>query len=189
MATLFETERTIVRPWRDDEAPRLFDILRRMEVLRWLEDDPTPMPDVEAAVARIARYRERTVPGTALGFWAVEERATGLAAGTVILCELPEVQPGAEPTTEADGLEVGWHLHPDAWGRGLAREAAAGLVDAAFAGGATAVNALMYVDNHASAAVARAIGLLERPQSDDRWYAGPSRHFALTAREHEARST
>lgn len=184
MEPLFATERTIVRPWRHEEAPRLLDLLSRMEVLRWLDDDPVPLADLDAAHEKISAFHRRTVAGTPIGFWAVEERATGVAAGTVLLCELPDVQEGAEPTRPEEGLEVGWHLHPDAWGRGLAREAAAGLVAAAFAADVVAVNALMYVDNDASARVAGAIGLRERPRSDDRWYAGPSRHFALTAAEH-----
>lgn len=183
---LLATERTIIRPWREEEAPRLLDVLSRMEVLRWLDDDPVPLADLEAAREKITSFHRRTVAGTPIGFWAVEERATGIAAGTVLLCELPDVLEGAQPTTAGDGLEIGWHLHPDAWGRGLAREAAAGLVDAAFAADVVAVNALMYVDNDPSAAVALAIGLRERPVSTDRWYPGPSRHFALTAAEHAA---
>ena len=33
---IFETERTVVRRWTDDDADRVFDILRRDEVVRWL---------------------------------------------------------------------------------------------------------------------------------------------------------
>lgn len=33
---IFETERTGVRRWTDDDADRVFDILRRDEVVRWL---------------------------------------------------------------------------------------------------------------------------------------------------------
>ena len=33
-----ETPRLRLRPWRPAEAPRLFDILSRLEVVRWLGD-------------------------------------------------------------------------------------------------------------------------------------------------------
>jgi hypothetical protein len=36
--TVVETERLVVRPWRAAEASRLLDILRRLEVARWLGD-------------------------------------------------------------------------------------------------------------------------------------------------------
>ncbi len=177
-----ETERTIIRAWRDDDAPRLLDILGRMEVVRWLDDDPKPLVDLDAARAKVATFAERAVPGTPIGFWAVEELATGVVAGTVLLTPLEaEVDGVSSETTPDDGLEVGWWFHPDAWGRGLAREAAAALVEAALASGIPKVNALMYVDNEASATVALAIGLEEQPISHDRWYAGPSRHFTRGA--------
>jgi len=33
---IFETARTVVRPWTGDDPDRVFDILRRDEVVRWL---------------------------------------------------------------------------------------------------------------------------------------------------------
>jgi hypothetical protein len=39
----------------------------------------------------------------------------------------------------------------------------------------------MYVDNTPSAAVARAIGMVEQPISVDRFYPGESRHFLAEA--------
>jgi RimJ/RimL family protein N-acetyltransferase len=30
------TERTVIRPWRPEEADRLYDIVRRREVTEWL---------------------------------------------------------------------------------------------------------------------------------------------------------
>ena len=48
------------------------------------------------------------------GLWAVEERATGLLAGRVG-CWQPEGWPG---------LEIGWALRREFWGRGYATEAA-----------------------------------------------------------------
>ena len=47
----------MIRPWRHEEAERLLDILRRVEVVKWLGDGPPqPMTDLDEAHARIERY-------------------------------------------------------------------------------------------------------------------------------------
>jgi len=99
---VFETERTLVRLWRDDEADRMFDIQRRWEVAQWLGDDPKVMEDRSEAVTSIARWRERFAD-LRFGLWAVEEKATGVTAGSVLLVPLPN----------GDGeIEVGWPPPP-----------------------------------------------------------------------------
>lgn len=123
---LLRTDRTIVREWRDDEAERLYDILRRPEVKRWLDDDfhnPELMQSVDEARERIATFRERVRAPGPTGYWAVEEVATGVVAGTVLLSPA-----GSDPPPDREEVEIGWNLHPDAQGRGLAREAAAALL-------------------------------------------------------------
>ena len=58
------------------------------------------------------------------GAWAVVECATDIPAGTVLLKPLPD---------GAGEIEIGWHFHPDSWGRGLATEAARALLARGFA--------------------------------------------------------
>lgn len=174
---LLRTDRVVLRAWRDDEADRLLDILSRREVMRWIDDDqddPKRMGTRDEAVERIARYAVKLEPGSPRGFWAVEERGAGVVAGTVLLTTA-----GSEPPPDETEVEIGWHLHPDAWGRGLAQEAAALL--AAGLEQLDHVNALMYVDNEPSAKVARAIGMVEQPVSVDRFDPGESRHFLAVA--------
>jgi RimJ/RimL family protein N-acetyltransferase len=171
---LLRTERVVLRAWREDEADRLLDILSRPEVKRWIDDDqddPDLMQDRDEAVERIRAYAEKHRPGSPLGFWAVEERATGVVAGTVLITTA-----GSEPPPEETEVEIGWHLHPDAWGRGLAREAAAALLAAGLEQ-LPRIHCFMYVDNEPSAKVARALGMVEQPISVDRYYPGESRHF------------
>ena len=171
---LLRTERVILRAWREDEADRLLAVLSRPEVMRWIDDDqddPVLMATREEAVARIRRYTAGHEAGGPRGFWAVEERATGVVAGTVLITTA-----GSDPPPDEIEVEIGWHLHPDAWGRGLAREAAGALLAAGLEH-LPRINALMYVDNEPSAAVARAIGMVEQPISVDRFYPGESRHF------------
>src|ERR1019366_9203321 len=108
-----ETERVVIRPWHRDEADRLFDLLRREEVVKWIGG--TPMKHRDEAVARIDRYAPMLTAEPRFGAWAAVERSSGVPAGSVVLKPLPD----------GDGeVEIGWHLHPDSWGRGLAREGA-----------------------------------------------------------------
>lgn len=172
------TARTTLRPWHHDEAARLLDIQSRVEVMRWLDDDqehPRLLVDEGEAHARIDRYHAQSDADGPVGFWAIEERATATVAGTVLLTTAGDGRP--HPVHGAEELEIGWHLHPDSWGRGLAREAAAALLDAGLASGISPVHALLYPDNEPSARVCRAIGMVEQPIEVDTWYPGESRHF------------
>ncbi|WP_350281494.1 GNAT family N-acetyltransferase [Kribbella sp. HUAS MG21] len=162
---VFETDRVLVRDWLDADGDRVFDIYRRWEVSRWLGAAPRVMPDRDAASAAIARWNERsrTAP---YGVWAVEERATGTVAGTVLLVPLPDPSDGSAGRGE---VEVGWHLHPDAWGRGLATEAARGAIEHGFKAGIGEIHAVVRPDNIASLAVCRRLGM--RPAGrTSRWY-------------------
>ncbi|MGN6168038.1 MAG: GNAT family N-acetyltransferase [Solirubrobacteraceae bacterium] len=65
-------------------------------------------PDIQWMLARLAA-------GPRFGWWAVVERAIGVPAGTVLL------KPLADGAAE---IEIGWHLHPESWGRGTPGRAA-----------------------------------------------------------------
>ena len=168
------TERLLIRPWTPEEAPRLLDILGRIEVVRWLGDgEPQPMRDLGEARARIDRYTGLST-SPPLGFWAVEVVATGVVAGSVLLLTLPNA--------EAGEVEIGWHLHPDSWGHGYASEAARAVLGHAFAGGLPEVLAVSHTDNHPSQAVMRRIGMRSRGVVE-RWYEGESALWGVTAEE------
>jgi RimJ/RimL family protein N-acetyltransferase len=155
-AVVFETERLVVRDWRDQDAPRMFDMYSRADVVRFLGSVPTPMPSVEAAHDRIARGVRRNAEQagrTPCGWWAVEVRDTGQVAGTVALVPV-------DGSTGLDApVEVAWHLHPDAQGHGYATEAARGALDRAHEAGLAEVLALTDEANTASQAVCRRLGL------------------------------
>ncbi len=51
--TPIRTDRLVIRPWREDEAPRLLDILRRPEIVKWL-GHPKTLDTVEEARTKIA---------------------------------------------------------------------------------------------------------------------------------------
>lgn len=174
-----ETERLILRPYETRDVERILDIHSRLEVIRWLSNPPyTPMADLDEAHAWIARWAGVHEQNPRLGGWAIEVRATGVVAGTVLLAELPQ----------GDGrVQIGWHLHPDSAGHGYATEAAAEILALGFELGLPEIWVDMYPDNAPSAAVAMRLGIPDLGVRDDPWYGGDSRMFLMTAEQWEAR--
>ena len=150
--TYFETDRCVVRNWRDTDADRVLDIYRRWEVSRWLGRTPKVMDSDEQATAVVKRWSELNESDPVAGRWAVERKSDGVVAGTLILVPLPD----------GDGeFEVGWHFHPDSWGKGLASESAAGALAWGFDHGLEEIYAVVRPDNAASLAVCRRLGMEE----------------------------
>jgi RimJ/RimL family protein N-acetyltransferase len=172
---VIETARTVIRDWRPDETDRFFDIYSRWEVARWLGAQPTAMTDRDEAAARIERWRGLNADNPDEGRWAVERRSDGVVAGTVILVRLPD---------GAGELEVGWHLHPDSWGQGLASEAARAVLARAFRRGVEEVFAVVRPDNTASLAVCRRIGMQPLGRTD-RYYDSELELFRIDRQMHE----
>ena len=172
----YETERTVVRDWRPDEADRFFDIYSRWEVARWLGAEPKAMEDRAEAEDRIARWAALNSERPGEGRWAVQRKDSGVVVGTVIVVALPD----------GDGeLEVGWHLHPDSWGQGFATEAARGALTRTFDRGAGEVLAVVRPDNAASLAVCRRLGM-EGLGRTDRYYGTELELFRITRETHHA---
>jgi RimJ/RimL family protein N-acetyltransferase len=167
---LIETERLRIRDWTPDDAPAALDIQSRVEVMRWLGDGPPQLcTDLDDARARIERWRGRDDPP--LGYWAIEVADDGDLHGRVIGSVL------LVPLPNGDGaVEIGWHLHPDAWGHGYASEAARAVLARGFAGGLEEIHAVTHLGNDASQAVCRRIGMEHRGVVE-RWYDEPSEHF------------
>ena len=153
------TDRAVIRPWRPDEADRLFDIVRRREITMWLGSPepwtPAEVDDFIAANAGGAHIPIRR---------AIVPLATGVPVGTIMIERFKPLlgQPG-DP-------HLGWFLHPDARGQGWAAEAAAAMLRFAVDGGADRVWAGMWPHNIGSANVARRIGLVDLGPQDDPWY-------------------
>lgn len=170
---LLDTARLRIRDWTFDDAPAALDILSRVEVVKWLGDGPPVLcPDLDGARERIERWRGRDHPP--LGHWAIEVTdggpLHGRVIGTVLLLTLPN--------SEGE-VEIGWHLHPDAWGRGYASEAARAALRHGFEGGLEEIHAVTHLTNGPSQAVCRRIGMEHRGVTG-LWYVEPSEHFVLT---------
>jgi RimJ/RimL family protein N-acetyltransferase len=169
----FETDRLVVREWADDDGDRVFDIYRRWEVSRWLGADPRVMPDRNTAGRVIERWNERN-QDQVYGIWAVEEKASATVAGTVLLVPLPEP---ADAAGKGE-VEVGWHFHPDAWGRGLATESARAAISHGFRSGIGEIYAVVRPDNAASLAVCGRLGMRALGRTS-RWYGAELESFVI----------
>ena len=164
-STLLTTGRIMLRPWRADEADRFFDLHRREEVARWLS--APPLKERSQALELIERNAARLEADPRFGAWAIVERTRQVPAGTVLLKPLPD----------GDGeIEIGWQLHPDSWGKGLATEAAGARLERAFADGLDEVWAVTHLENRRSIAVCHRIGL-RLLGITHRWYHEPSSMF------------
>jgi RimJ/RimL family protein N-acetyltransferase len=85
------------------------------------------------------------------GQWAVEEKVTGLFVGRAGL-HYP-------PREDWPGVEIGWTIHPDYWGRGYATEAGRRALGYAFAElDLQEVFSVILPENARSIAVARRLG-------------------------------
>ena len=175
---VIDTERLRLRPYVDDDAPRVLDIHRRLDVIRWLGNPPyVPMSTLDEARAWIAGKHSNAQADPYTRAYAIEVRATGIVAGTAQISRASLI--GQDWAGE---YEVGWHLHPDSTGHGYATEAAAAVLEGAFARGLDQVWCGMFPDNQASARVALKLGLHELGYGPDPWYGGIGRLFEADRR-------
>lgn len=159
MAVELRSERATIRPWREDEAARLHDIRGRIEVARWLGNGAEALSDSEQQ-ARESIVRPREAATVAVPrLLAIAPLDDSPPVGSVLL----------SPLEDGDEVEIGWHLHPDAVGRGWATEAATILLDHGLAHH-DRVFAIMWPANAASAAVAARIGMHDLGEVLDPWY-------------------
>ena len=140
------TERLVLRGFTPADFEPFCEIVSDPEVVRYI-DDGSPI-DRESCWRGIALFIGHwTLRG--YGWWAVEERATGLFLGRIGLYN-PEGWPG---------IELGWMLRRDVWGRGLATEGAAAAMDYGFdVVGADHLISLIDPANERSISVAEKLG-------------------------------
>ncbi|MFB9676390.1 GNAT family N-acetyltransferase [Streptosporangium vulgare] len=151
-----ETERLIMRRWRDDDREPFAALNADPEVM---EHFPAPLtrPQSDTMVDKI----ERSFDEQGYGLWALEVRETGRFIGfTGLMWQRFEA-----PFTPA--LEVGWRLARHAWGHGYAIEAARRAVAEGFAvAGVDEIVSMTTVGNRRSRAVMERLGMTRDPADD-----------------------
>lgn len=164
---IYRTDRLIVRMYIPDDAPFVFDMYSRSEVQQFLGPSPRPHDTIEMSSAAIQHWRAVSESNPLLGVWAVT-LLNGEPVGTVMLKMAP-LSADAQPLPLSDDYEVGWHLHPQHWGHGYAREATQGAISRAFDAGVGEVIALIHPANEKSKLVAKRLGMQHLGLSD-RYY-------------------
>ncbi|UOR16181.1 GNAT family N-acetyltransferase [Qipengyuania aquimaris] len=151
-----ETDRLVLRDWRDEDWPRFWEGTNTPAVMQWLGgvcDDAKR----QGAQDRLLGY-QRDHGHT---FWVVERKEDGAILG---FCGLKRCNQQGGPVGE---MEVGWRLREDAWGKGYAKEAAIASLDLAFDHfGAEQVIALTVQPNEPSWGLMKRLGMEHRPDLD-----------------------
>lgn len=177
-----ESERLVLRCYNPSDAPLLAAaITENVEHLKpwmpWAYNEPEP---IEFKVQRLQRYRGNFDLGQDFVYGIFNKEETRLLGGTGLHTRVGHQQ-----------LEIGYWIHKDFIGRGLATECAAALVKVAFE--IIHVHRLeIHCDpgNHASAAVPRKLGftyegtLRAKTAFLDRW--SDSMVWSLLADEYAA---
>ena len=152
---LIETDRTRLRPWRNDDREAFAALHADPEVM-WDYGGPISRSQSDAKLARyMAAYATH-------GYcrWAIEGRA-----GELIGYAGP--MPSREGHPLGPHVEIGWRLFRAAWGRGYASEAArAALNDVFTQHGLREILAYTAADNLRSQAVMARLGLQRDPGRD-----------------------
>jgi RimJ/RimL family protein N-acetyltransferase len=159
-----QTRRLLLRPIEEGDVDALADLDGGPVIRAAIDPFNEHIPD-DPAERR--EYQRRLVGHP--GFHAAVERDSGRLLGWFQLQEA-EGRPGE--------LELGYRLHPDVWGAGLATEGAAALVaDALARPGVTRVFAHSLLSNPGSIRVMEKVGMT---------YAGPWEYKGLPGAEYEA---
>jgi RimJ/RimL family protein N-acetyltransferase len=164
--TEIETDRLLLRRWREGDLDAYARICADPEVMRYL---PATLSREESA-EQIAWF-ERHWEEWGFGLWAVEERASGEFIGFIGLVYHDGWPEGEHKT------EVGWRLSRTHWGRGLATEGALASVPYGFERlGLERIISITLPENAASRRVMEKAGLTYRGETRWRgqgviWYA------------------
>jgi RimJ/RimL family protein N-acetyltransferase len=111
------TERLLLRQWRDDDAEPLAEVYAQPEYLEHM-----PPQTLAETREQIERFRQRWEED-GFAHWAAEDLETGRLIGRIGLLRHHDWP------LEPSPAEVGWTLHRDWWGRGLATEGGRACVD------------------------------------------------------------
>ena len=151
---LCRSARLRIRPWSDDDIPRLFEIYSDPRVSEFLPSlHANTLDEVRERHPKLLATTTRYGPG--YGAWAVERLSDGYVVGTGLLKHLPGL---GDDLTEQ--IEVGWHLGADCWGHGYATEMGDALLTHGFdAQGLDEIYALADPANAGSIAVMKRIGM------------------------------
>ena len=154
---MIDTERLLLRDWREGDDALLHLHCNTPAVMRWLGGVKS-REYMSATAERLASWQ--SLHGHT--FWVVERKADGAFLG---FCGIKVAN---DPGSRVEGeFEAGWRFREDSWGQGYAKEAAIAVLDAAFHRlGAQRVVALTVQGNSPSWGLMERLGMTRRPDLD-----------------------
>ncbi|HSL96879.1 MAG TPA: GNAT family N-acetyltransferase [Thermoleophilia bacterium] len=147
MALPLHTERLILRPFADEDTPRLLEVFGDPEVMRFVgRGVPLDQDRLVVSQARVLEHWRTHGFGTL----ALVERASGALVG----------EGGLQLLEGGPDVELTYTLARAVWGRGYATEAAAALLAWGFGElGLTRIVGVVYPENLASQRVLEKVGM------------------------------
>ena len=151
-----ETDRLVLRNWREEDRQAFFEMNADPEVMRFFERTRS-RAEADVAFDRFVREIDRN----GYGFWAMELRDIGQVIG---FTGLRDIHFDA-PFTPA--VEIGWRLLTSHWGNGYATEAARASLAYGFQQMALPeIVSFAVPENWPSRRVMERIGMRREPQYD-----------------------
>ena len=149
---MIETERLLLRAWREEDRDHFWRMTSDAEMMRYLF--PLTREKSDAGIDRqVAHQAER---GHCM--WVAERKVDNRAIG---YCG---IIPPREPTFE---YELGWRFESACWGQGYAREAAQATIDWAWANlAAQTIIAVTNPENTRSWGLMLRLGMTHNPVDD-----------------------
>ena len=109
---VIEGERVRLRPWKDEDAPRIVEACSDPVTRHWLSGMPDPYT-LDDAQGYVQTMRDKARSGATLG-WCVADPTSDRAIGAMSLMSMHGLDPSS--------AEIGYWVHPDARGRGVVSE-------------------------------------------------------------------
>jgi RimJ/RimL family protein N-acetyltransferase len=154
---MIETERLIVRPWRDGDRTDYLATCNSQAVTAHL-GGPAAVEDIDRALERIRNSQEEN----GFCFWAVERKCDGTFLG---YCGLKIINDDVTPVKGE--IEIGWRLREEAWGQGYAYEAAEAVLNWAWTNlTVPRIVSFTIPPNEASWRLMERLGMTRRPDLD-----------------------
>lgn len=151
-----ETERLILRDWREEDAEDFHRLHVDPKVMATLG----PMREMDYTRNLIADLKQRAARNGGHTYWAIERKLDERVIG---FCGLDR---GHEGTVVGE-LEIGWRLASDCWGAGYATEAARACLDwAAVNRPGERIVAITAACNTQSRALMQRLGMVHSPEMD-----------------------
>jgi RimJ/RimL family protein N-acetyltransferase len=165
-----ETERLILREWREADKALYADIIGDPHVRRFFPSVGT-YADADAG---IERAKQRLIDH-GYTFLATERKSDGAFIGMLGMAPMTDDLRAAIP--RCPPAEIGWQFDKQFWGQGFAPEGARAMLDFAWTSiGLPEVGAITFRDNLPSRRVMEKIGMTYDPTSDFEHPAIPEGH-------------